>query len=143
MTTDNIKTHKVQDHTFHISKAKRNERFYRKHNLDKSTFNEWSVITLFYSSLHYIDAILSLDINLPDELRDPQDHDKRRTAISQCKALLPIASKYFQLSNRSWQARYIQTFFREGFLNDTKTNLFEPIQKHARKYLGINLETES
>lgn len=62
MTTDNIKIHKNQDSTFHISKAKRNERFYRKHDLEKSTFNEWAVVTLFYSSLHYIDAVLSLDI---------------------------------------------------------------------------------
>jgi len=57
--------------------------------------------------------------------------------------LLPIASKYLQLSDRSWQARYNQTFFREGILNDIKTNLFEPIQKHVRKHLGITPEAES
>lgn len=143
MTTNNIKIHKNQDPTFHISKAKRNERFYRKHDLDKSTFNEWAVVTLFYSSLHYIDAVLSLDTDLPDKLRDPGNHRDRRDAMLQCKALLPIASKYLQLSERGWQARYNQTFFREGILNDTKTNLFEPIQNHVRKHLGISLEAES
>ncbi len=142
MTTDNIKIHINQDHTFHISKAKRNERFYRKHDLDKSTFNEWAVVTLFYSSLHYIDAVLSLDTDLPDELRDPDSHRTRRDAVLQCKALLPIASKYLQLSDRSWQARYNQTFFREGILNDIKANLFEPIQNHVRSQLGIALEDE-
>jgi len=143
MTTDNIKIHKNQNPTFHVSKAKRNERFYRKHDLDKSTFNEWAVVTLFYSSLHYVDAVLSLDTDLPDALRDPDNHFFRNQAVSQCKALLPIASKYLQLSDRSREARYNQTFFREGILNDIKTNLFEPIQNQVRKHLGISLEAES
>ena len=143
MTTDNIKVHKNQDSTFHISKAKRNERFYRKYDLDKSTFNEWAVVTLFYSSLHYIDAVLSLDITLSEELRDPDKHFLRKQAISQCKSLLPIARKYFELSDRSREARYSQTFFEEGILNDIKANLFEPIQNHIRKHLGISLESES
>lgn len=143
MTTDNIKIHKNQDPTFHISKAKRNERFYRKHDLDKSTFNEWAVVTLFYSSLHYIDAVLSLDITLSDKLRDPNKHTLRKQAISQCKSLLPIAREYFELSDRSWEARYNQTFFREGILNDIKAKLYEPIQNHVRKHLGISLEAES
>jgi hypothetical protein len=143
MTTDNIKFHLNQDHTFHISKAKRNERFYRKHDLDKSTFNEWAVVTLFYSSLHYVDAVLSLDTDLPDELRDPANHLIRNKAVSQCKALLPIASKYLQLSEHSRKARYDQTCFRKGILKDIKSNLFEPIQNHVRKHLGISLEAES
>ena len=143
MTTDNIKIHRNQDSIFHISKAKRNERFYRKHDLDKSTFNEWAVVTLFYSSLHYIDAVLSLDTTLSDKLRDPTKHTLRKEAISQCKSLLPIAREYFELSDRSWEARYNQTFFKEGILENVKANLFEPIQKHVRKHLGITPEAES
>jgi len=143
MTADNIKTHKNQDPTFHISKAKRNERFYRKYDLDTSTFNEWAVVTLFYSSLHYVDAVLSQDIDLSDELRDPGNHLIRSEAVSKCKSLLPIASKYLQLSDRSREARYNQTYFKEGILNDIKTNLFKPIQNHARQHLGISLESES
>ena len=143
MNTNNIKTHRNQDQTFHVSKAKRNERFYRKYDLDNSTFNEWSVITLFYASLHYIDAVLSQDTNLSDELRDPRNHQIRKRAVSQCRYLLPIAAEYFDLADRSWQARYHRTFFEEGILNNMKRNLFEPIQKHVREYLGINLEAES
>lgn len=143
MTTNDIKIHENRDHTFHISKAKRNERFYRKYDLDNSTFNEWAVVTLFYSSLHYVDAVLSQDSSLPDDLRDPRDHDKRRDAVFKCKVLLPIVNRYLQISERSWQARYNQTFFREGILNDTKTNLFKPIQNHVRTHLGISLEAES
>jgi hypothetical protein len=143
MTTDNIKIHKNQDPTFHISKAKRNERFYRKYDLDNSTFNEWAVVTLFYSSLHYVDAVLSQDSSLPSYLRDPRDHENRRDAVLKCTALLPIVNKYLQLSERSRQARYNRTFFEEGALNNIKTNLFQPIQNHVRKHLGISLEAES
>jgi len=143
MTTDNIKYHVNQVHTFHVSKAKRNERFYRKHDLNKSTFNEWAIVTLFYSSLHYVDAVLSQDSTLPDDLREPDNHRKRRDAVLQCTDLLPIETKYFQLVERSWQARYNQTYFREGTLNDVETNLFQPIQNHIRNILGISLESES
>jgi len=143
MTTDGIKIHKNQDPTFHISKAKRNERFYRKYDLDNSTFNEWAIVTLFYSSLHYVDAVLSQDTDLSDELRDPGNHLIRSEAVSKCKALFPIASKYLQLSDRSREARYIKTFFSEGILTNIKANLFKPIQNHVRKQLGINLEAES
>jgi len=143
MTTNNIKFHINQDHTFHISKAKRNERFYRKYDLDNSTFNEWAIVTLFYSSLHYVDAVLSQDSSLPSDLRDPPNHEKRRDAVLKCAALLPIVNKYLQLSERSRQARYDRTSFKEGILNDIKTNLFEPIQNHVRKHLGISLESES
>ena len=142
MTTDDIKIHKNQDPTFHISKAKRNERFYRKYDLDNSTFNEWAVVTLFYSSLHYVDAVLSQDTDLSNELRDPGNHLIRSEAVSKCKALFPIASKYLQLSNLSREARYDKTFFSEGILTDIKANLFKPIQNHIRKYLGISLEAE-
>ncbi len=142
MSTQNIKNHKRQDQAFHISKAKRNERFYRKYDLDNSTFNEWAVVTLFYSSLHYIDAVLSQDTDLSDELRDPGKHRIRNKAILQCKDLFPIATQYLDLAERCWQARYYQTFFKEGILTDTKKNLFEPIRNHVRKHLGIGLETE-
>ncbi len=142
MSTNNIKTHKKQDQTFHISKAKRNERFYRKYDLDNSTFTEWSVVTLFYSSLHYIDAVLSQDTDLSDELRDPSSHQKRNKAVARCKDLLPIATQYLDLANQSRQARYHQTYFKEGILNDTKKNLFKPIQNHVRNHLGIGLEAE-
>jgi len=143
MNTDNIKIHLNQDYTYHISKAKRNERFYRKHDLDKSTFNEWAVVTLFYSSLHYIDAVLSQDTSLPGDLRDPRNHQKRRDAILRCRDLRSIENEYIQLSDRSWQARYNQTYFKEGILNDVETNLFKPIQEHVRGLFNIGLESES
>lgn len=140
MTTNNIQFHKPREHTFHLSKAKRNERFYRKNDLDNTTFNEWAVVTLFYSSLHYIDAVLSQDTSLPNSLRDPNSHDDRKKAILACTALRPIRAKYLNLSDRSWQARYYQTSFKKVVLGDIKTNLFKPIQTHVRTNLGIDLE---
>ena len=140
---DNIKIHIFKDHKFHVSKAKRNERFYRKHDLDTSAFNEWAVIALFYASVHYVDAVLSQDTSLSDEFRDPGNHLNRNKAVSRCKNLLPIALQYLELYDRSIEARYSQTCFPEGSLHNIKTSLFEPIQSHLRKCLGISPESQS
>lgn len=138
-----ITFHVFKDHKFHISKAKRNERFYRKHDLNTSTFNEWAVVVLFYASLHYVDAVLSQDISLSDELRDPGDHLTRRKAILRCANLLPILRYYLELYDRSRDARYRRTSFPEGSLHNIKTSLFEPVQSHLRKCLGISPEAQS
>jgi len=147
MTTRNIKRRNYLDpnldYEFHKSKAKRNERFYRKYDLDNSTFNEWAIVTLFYSAVHYVDAVLSKDNSLSGDFRQPVNHFMRRDAILKCIALLPIGAKYLQLESRSRQARYDQTCFPDKALSDIKANLFIPIQNHVRKYLGIKLETES
>ena len=147
MTTHSIKFHNDRDfnldYEFHKSKAKRNERFYRKYDLDNSTFNEWAIVTLFYSIVHYVDAVLSQDDSLPGVFRQPYNHGTRRDAILKCEALLPIRAKYLQLETRSMQARYDQTSFPDGALTDIKDNLFRPIQNHIRKHLEISLETES
>jgi len=138
-----IKYHIFKDHKFHVSKAKRNERFYRKHDLDASTFNEWAVVALFYTSMHYVDAVLSQDISLSDELRDPVNHPTRKKAIWQCHNLIPIARNYLELYDRSVDARYRQTSFPEGSLHNIKTSLFEPVQSYLRKLLGISSEAQS
>ncbi len=145
MTTNNIKRYNYNnynlDYEFHVSKAKRNERFYRRYDLDNSTFNEWAVVTLFYSAVHYIDAVLNKDKSLSPDYRQPTDHRMRRRAILKCPSLLPIQTKYLQLESRSMQARYDQTFFPDNALNKIKTELFIPIQSHVRNHLGITLET--
>ncbi len=110
--------------------------------MENSTFNEWAVVTLFYSSVHYTDAVLSLDTSLSEELRDPENHSSRKYAISQCKDLLPIARHYFELDDRSRDARYSRTCFKEEFQKSIKKELFEPIQNHVRTHLGISLESE-
>lgn len=147
MTTNNIKYKNLRnpnlDYEFHKSKAKRNERFYRKYDLDNSTFNEWAVVVLFYSTVHYVDAVLSKDNSLSDDFRQPKDHYTRKIAVSKCAALLPISAKYLQLETRSREARYDQTSFPDTALSNIKDNLFIPIQNYIRKHLGIKLETES
>jgi len=132
-----IKFHICRDLTFHISKAKRNERFYRKYDLHTSTFNEWAVIVLFYASMHYVDAVLSQDTSLSEELRDPEDHYTRKRAVSQCRNLVPIVVDYLTLYDRSRDARYRQTCFPEGYLHNL-TSLFERVQGHLRKCLGLS-----
>lgn len=138
-----IEYHELQNKVFHISKAKRNERFYRKDELEISNFTEWSVVVLFYAAVHYIDAVLSQDTSLSPEYRDPIDHSTRNIAVTKCLNLFPIAREYLQLYRRSIEARYNQLTFPDNYGTNAKTNLFNPIQKQSRTVLGITLETES
>lgn len=122
---------------FHISKAERNEEFYQSCELDSSKFNEWAIVLLFYISMHYVDAVLSQDTTLSQELRDPENHFTRNRAISQCPGLSPIASMYLNLYHRSKDARYRIIHFPNGYLSRLKTISFEPVQGYLRKYLGL------
>ena len=127
----------MADIKFHISKAKRNERFYLTFDLDTAIFNEWAVVVLFYALMHYVDAVLSQDTSLSGGLRDPEDHYARKRAVSQCHNLAPIVVDYLTLYDRSIDARYRQTSFPEGYLRNLKISLFEPVKSHLYKCLGL------
>lgn len=138
MTTTHY--HTVKDANFHISKAERNESFYNTHKmdtLDSTTFNEWSVVVLFYILMHYIDAILSQDTSLDDNLRDPIDHATRNKALSQCSGLTSISSMYLNLYNRSRDARYTRICFPNDYLNKLETISFKPVRQYLRNQLGL------
>ena len=139
MTTTQF--HIPKDAQFHISKAERNEAFYKMHKmdtLDAATFNEWAVVVLFYVSMHYIDAVLSQDTLLADDLRDPTDHPTRNRAISQCSGLTPVRSMYLNLYNRSRDARYNRICFPNDFINKLEIISFKPVQQYLRKQLGLS-----
>lgn len=128
----------MSDEHFHISKAERNEDFYRSYKLLSSKFNEWAIVVLFYSAMHYVDAVLSRDTTLPDEWRDPQNHKVRNFAISQCSELDAVASKYLVLFDRGWDARYRKISFPDNFVETTVSTFFEPTKRHIRKCLGLS-----
>jgi len=122
---------------FHIIKAKRNEEFYESYNLDKSQFNEWAIVVLFYASMHYVDAVLYQDTSLPQEMRNPIDHKKRDIAIARCSKLDPIAPIYKNLRDRCREARYYKICFPNDYLGKFVTRLFKPTKDYLRKSLGL------
>lgn len=132
--------HNPKDAQFHIFKAERNEAFYGKHNMasmDAATFNEWAVVVLFYISVHYIDAILSQDASLPEDLRDPPDHYTRNRAVSQCSSLASVGSMYSNLYQRSRDARYNRICFPDDFVYKLEKISFKPVREYVRKQLGL------
>ena len=135
-------THSSKDPRFHILKAERNEEFYRKYDMssmDAATFNEWAVVVLFYTSLHYIDAILSQDDSLPDDLRDPADHRTRNRALSRCSRLsVIIKTIYLNMYQRSRDARYRIICFPNDFICKFETYSFKPLREHIRRQLGLS-----
>jgi hypothetical protein len=135
---NNTMYHTQKNPDFHISKAERNESFYNSLNLESCDFNEWAVIVLFYVILHYVDAVLSQDGMLGNDLREPENHYVRNRAVSQCSLLSPIARNYYTLYNRSMEARYEKFCFSDGYLQKLKENIYAPTHKYLRKQLGCS-----
>lgn len=139
MTT--VKTHVSKDAQFHIQKAERNEAFYQKYNMhtfDASSYNEWAAVVLFYAAMHYIDAILSKDTFLSDSFRDPDDHQTRKKAVARCREVSrPIKRDYYDLFDRSLDARYKKICFPNDFIRNLVKDQYNPLKNYCRNYLKL------
>ena len=106
-------------------------------SMDAATFNEWAVVVLFYISVHYIDAILSQDASLSEDLRDPTDHYTRNRAVSQCSSLASVGSMYSNLYQRSRDARYNRICFPDDYVSKLEKISFKPVREYVRKQLRL------
>lgn len=125
------------DRNFHISKAERNEQFYRGLALANLNFPEWGVVALFYICLHYVDAVLSEAPDLPLQLRNPQTHAERNRAISRCSTLAQVSVMYMNLYDRCRDARYVKLGFNTEHLDNLENRVFHPLRSHLRKCLAL------
>ena len=123
---------------FHIKKARRNEDFYTLHKLEASGFNDWAIVVLFYTLMHYVDAVLKQDTSLSNDLRDPGGHSDRKIAIAKCSKLDPIANNYLVLYDRSREARYYYHNFPDDYFNKLLSVVFKPAQKYLIKFLNLS-----
>ena len=126
------------DTNFHIKKAQRNEDFFQSNNLRDSTFNEWGVVVLFYSAVHYVDAVLAREVRLHPEFQQPQNHEARNTGVARSLALQDIYADYKLLYDRSLDARYHRISFEANFLKNLETTYFEPVKCCVRTFLRLN-----
>lgn len=89
------------DRPAHIRKAQHNESFLNRELLPKKGFNDWKIVAIFYTAVHYVDAGLArMKIH-------PLGHtgsDGRNTYVS--VHFRGISGKYQTLYNRSRYARY-------------------------------------
>lgn len=120
----------------HINQARRNERcFLALTTLNPSRFTEWEVITLFYSALHYGEALLdrfTSDIYL----RHPKGHTVRQNALS-LQFTEELMESYLYLYDQSENARYELKTFSEDDVAILHEEEFMPIRDEVISQLGI------
>lgn len=125
------------DTSSHIRKAERNEQFYNSNNFNSSSFNEWGTVILFYSAMHYVDALLAQQSGLPPQRQHPTNHQIRNSVVANSLTLGCIYKDYKSLHDRSRDARYSDISFPYTVLNSLKTAHFEPIKSHVRTSLNL------
>ena len=91
---------------------------------------EWQVTILFYSALHYVDALL-------DDMAGihPKTHTARNTLVTNRTAVAP---NYMRLYNRSLDARYNLVVFTRREVDRIIDEDFVPIRENVRVLLGLS-----
>lgn len=113
----------------HLSIAKNNENF-SEELVSAGRHLDWAVTSLFYASIHYLEAYLAA------RGRHSASHRMRDSAIVKDPSLEPIYDEYNELKNDSIQARYfgygfspteIETRVRPS-INKIRTHISEVIR---------------
>lgn len=125
------------DTSFHIKKAERNEQFFQSNNLSASPFNEWGVVVLFYSAMHYADAMLAQEFGRSSQYRHPGNHPQRNAGVARSLTLGAIYNDYMDLYDRSIDARYTHIKFQTGYLNSLETKQFASVKHCVRTTLAL------
>ncbi len=66
-----------------------------------SAARRWATICAFYAAVHYVNAWLWENVQVK-----PRDHAERRSFVASMAVLRPMASAYFRLQERGYDARY-------------------------------------
>ena len=96
--------------SWHIARAEYHKGVaeHLRHNTD---FEDWSLVALYYSALHFVDSVLADDPDLPKDERHPRKHSGtepgqrgRNQLVS--AACAPIRKDYRKLEELSRRTRY-------------------------------------
>jgi hypothetical protein len=85
----------------HIRKAQHNDAFLKNELIDLTDYNDWKVVTIFYSAVHYIDAALAV-LNIHPITHEGSGGRNAYVAVH----FRRISGKYQTLYNKSRFARY-------------------------------------
>ncbi len=115
----------------HVLQAEKNESLYLKLNSPALIgFEDWQITSLFYSALHYVDAVLGkAGIH-------PTTHTQRAFWISHTSKLSGIERNYRLLEDYSRQARYDLQEFNRSDAQEIKSQNFDPLKRHLLSALG-------
>jgi len=115
----------------HLDQARHNSTFYAA--IDKSTYKDWAATILFYTGLHYLDAVLA-----DRENKHPLNHPTRDRAVFDSAELKPVYGHYSALKNASYNARYKpRTLFTIGQINQLETTHLATIRNRVGQYVTI------
>jgi len=110
----------------HLEQARHNEDLLT--GLDRDQFGDWAMTVLFYSGLHWIDALLaSKNIH-------PERHEVRDRLVWKNLELRPIAKDYLSLKTRSVNARYDCVRFDRTQVKDAESRHLKAIKDELKKY---------
>lgn len=119
----------------HLAKAERNERFsdtIASAAASAEQFQEWEIVALFYSALHYVDAYLDHSVGT-----HPASHRERRYAIANSPELWRIRRLYSTLYNYSLDARYSISSFSGPFVQDIRVNYYNRLKIQLRSLIEL------
>ncbi|HET9406793.1 MAG TPA: HEPN domain-containing protein [Candidatus Sulfotelmatobacter sp.] len=112
----------------HIAKAESNQKL--ADTLSRGAYLDWAVTLLFYSALHYVDAILAVSgVN-------PETHTERGDAMGNNDTLKRIRPEYRTLETLSRNARYREMKIDPDDLQKAREN-FDPLCAHLRSRMGL------
>lgn len=113
----------------HLAVAKRNEEFAQL-LAEKTRYIDWAVTILYYSALHYVDAVLAVS------QIHPANHSDRHTAIGRNDSLKRVYAEYRTLEAASRNARYYAVPIDAGVWKEVKPD-FDALRTHIRLRLGL------
>ena len=90
----------------HLEQARHNRTFFKAIDLD--AFPDWAMTALFYTAIHYVDAVLAVESNT-----HPDRHDSRDSEVAKSPVLNGIYDEYRKLKTDSFNARYNPPFKRD------------------------------
>ena len=112
----------------HIAKAERNEKF--AETVCKTKYYEWAITIIFYSALHYVDAVLAASgIH-------PENHTDRGDAMGVNPTLLRVREEYRLLETLSRNSRYRAMRIDENDLGKAQA-AFGALRSHLRSRMGL------
>ena len=114
----------------HIFQAESNERVVSLLAEADGQSTDWEVTALFYSALHYVDALLDSTAGL-----HPRNHRNRNILVSRHT---DIARYYLRLYNWSLDTRYNVVSILPEEVERIADDYFRPIRENIRNELNLS-----
>jgi len=112
----------------HIKKAKHNEGFVDIFDLKSSPYLDWALTGIFYSAIHYIEAVLAI------KSKHPISHSQRNTLISLYIKNSDVYDDHRDLMEDSRDVRYKCITVSEKAINESKLKL-ENIKNNLKTFI--------